>query len=68
MEVDHVVPRRHGGSDRVSNLTLSCEPSNKKKNQRPVAVFLAKKPEVLQKIQRQAKAPLKDAAAVNSTR
>ena len=26
-------PRNHGGSDRVSNLTLSCEPCNKKKNQ-----------------------------------
>ena len=68
LEVDHIVPRSHCGSDRVSNLTLSCEPCNKKKNQRPAAVFLAKKPEVLQKIQRQAKTPLKDAAAVNSTR
>jgi len=68
LEVDHIVPRSHGGSDRVSNLTLSCEPCNKRKNQRPAAVFLAKKPEVLQKLQRQAKAPLKDAAAVNSTR
>ena len=68
LEVDHIVPRSHGGSDRVSNLTLSCEPCNKRKNQRPAAVFLAKKPEVLQKLQRQAKAPLKDAAAFNSTR
>ena len=68
LKVDHIVPRNHGGSDRVSNLTLSCEPCNKKKNQRPAEVFLAKKPEVLQKIQRQAKKPLKDAAAVNSTR
>jgi len=68
LEVDHIVPRSHGGSDRVSNLTLSCEPCNKKKSNRPAALFLAKKPEVLQKLQRQAKAPLKDAAAVNSTR
>jgi hypothetical protein len=68
LEVDHIVPRSHGGSDRVSNLTLSCEPCNNKKNQRPAAVFLAKKPEVLEKIQKQARTPLKDAAAVNSTR
>ena len=68
LEVDHIVPKSIGGSDRVSNLTLSCRPCNVKKTNRPVGKFLANKPDLLQKLQRQAKAPLKDAAAVNSTR
>ena len=68
LEVDHIVPKSIGGSDRVSNLTLFCRPCNVKKTNRPVGKFLANKPDLLQKLQRQAKAPLKDAAAVNSTR
>lgn len=41
---------------------------NQKKGTHDIAVFLKKKPELLQKILAQAKAPLKDAAAVNTTR
>ena len=40
MEVEHIVPAggRRGGSNRVSNLTLSCRPCNLKKgNQTAVA-------------------------------
>ena len=68
LEVDHIVPRSVGGSSRVSNLTLSCRGCNAEKNDRPAAVFLADKPEVLQRITNHARAPLRDAAAVNSTR
>ena len=67
LEVDHIVPRKTG-SNRVSNLTLSCRDCNVKKTNSPVGEFLADKPEVLDKLKKQAKAPLKDAAAVNSTR
>ncbi len=28
LQVEHIVPRSRGGSDRVSNLTLACEPCN----------------------------------------
>ena len=38
------------------------------KSNKPIEVFLAKKPEVLKRILAQAKKPLADAAAVNSTR
>ncbi len=68
LEIDHIHPRSKGGSDRVSNLILACIPCNQKKSNQDVVVYLAKLPERLKKILAQAKAPLKDAAAVNSTR
>lgn len=68
LEVEHIVPRAKGGTNRVSNLTLACEPCNKAKGTHDLAVFLKKKPDVLKRIQAQQKAPLKDAAAVNATR
>jgi hypothetical protein len=52
----------------VSNLTLACTPCNQRKGNRPLEVFLATKPDLLKKIKAQARAPLRDAAAVNSTR
>ena len=68
LEIDHIHPRSKGGSDRVSNLTLACRPCNQRKANRDVAEFLAKDPKRLARIEAQRKAPLKDAAAVNSTR
>lgn len=68
LQVEHINPRAKGGSDAVSNLTLACGPCNTKKGTLPVAVFLKDKPEVLARILAQAKKPLRDAAAVNSTR
>jgi 5-methylcytosine-specific restriction endonuclease McrA len=68
LQIEHVVARANGGTDRVSNLTLACEPCNQKKGTLDVAVFLRRKPERLKKVLAQAKAPLKDAAAVNSCR
>ncbi|MBA2286448.1 MAG: HNH endonuclease [Ktedonobacteraceae bacterium] len=68
LQVEHIHPRAKGGTDRVSNLCLACEPCNIAKGTLDIAVFLAKKPDLLKKIQARAKAPLKDAAAVNSSR
>lgn len=68
LQVEHIVPKASGGSNRVSNLTLSCHTCNQKKGSRSVKTFLAKKPEVLKRVLVGAKAPLRDAAAVNSTR
>ena len=68
LEVEHIKPRSKGGSHALSNLTLACRPCNQRKSNRPIEEFLAKKPLVLKKILGQAKRPLKDAAAVNSTR
>ena len=68
LQVEHIVPRAKGGSNRVSNLCLSCEKCNTAKGTKSIEDFLKKKPELLKKILAQAKAPLKDAAAVNATR
>ena len=68
LEVEHIEPRSKGGSNRVSNLTLSCRPCNVTKGNQSVREFLKKKPEVLKKVLSNAKKPLKDVAAVNATR
>ncbi|MGK7900726.1 MAG: RNA-guided endonuclease IscB [Hormoscilla sp.] len=68
LEIEHIYPKSKGGSDRVSNLAIACHKCNQKKANKPVEQFLKKKPEVLKRLLAQAKAPLKDAAAVNSTR
>jgi 5-methylcytosine-specific restriction endonuclease McrA len=61
-EIDHLVPRSRGGSHRASNLVLSCHDCNVAKGKQTAAEF--GHPEV----EARAKAPLKDAAAVNATR
>ncbi|WP_327102386.1 RNA-guided endonuclease IscB [Nonomuraea glycinis] len=68
LNIDHIHPRSRGGSDRISNLALSCVPCNQTKNAIPVEVFLADRPRTLAKVLAQAEAPLRDAAAVNATR
>ena len=68
LQVEHIHPKSKGGSNRISNLCLACEPCNTKKGTQDIKVFLVKKPDVLKKVLAQAKGPLKDAAAVNSTR
>ncbi|MGL5875234.1 MAG: RNA-guided endonuclease IscB [Xenococcaceae cyanobacterium] len=67
-EIEHILARSKGGSNRVSNLCISCNECNQAKGNKPVEEFLKKKPEVLKRFLAQAKAPLKDAAAVNATR
>ncbi len=68
LQIEHIHPKAKGGSNRISNLCLACEKCNIKKGTQDIEKFLAKKPEVLKKILSQAKRPLVDAAAVNSTR
>ncbi len=68
LQVEHIQPRARGGTNRVSNLCLACEKCNVAKGTQDITVFLAKKPDVLKRILAQAKAPLKDVAAVNATR
>ena len=68
VEIDHIHPRSKGGSNRVSNMTLACHDCNQKKGNRLISEFLAGQHDRLHWIMARAKAPLKDAAAVNSTR
>ncbi|WP_017590069.1 RNA-guided endonuclease IscB [Nocardiopsis ganjiahuensis] len=68
LNLDHVYPRSRGGSDRVSNLVLACVPCNQTKADRPVEEFLSGKPQTLARVLGQARTPLRDAAAAQSTR
>jgi 5-methylcytosine-specific restriction endonuclease McrA len=62
LQVEHLVPRVRGGSDRISNLTLACDDCNKKKGNQTASEF------GFPQLMAQAKTPLRDAAAVNATR
>jgi len=62
LQIEHIVPKARGGSDRVSNLTLACELCNQGKGTQTAAEF------GYAEVQAQAKKPLKDAAALNATR
>lgn len=62
LEIEHIVPKSRGGSNRVSNLTLSCTTCNQKKGKQTAFEY------GFPKIQQQSKQPLRDAAAVNATR
>lgn len=67
-EIEHIQPKSRSGSDRVSNLTIACYACNQSKGNQDIRDFLSDKPDLLNRILKQAKSPLKDAAAVNSTR
>jgi 5-methylcytosine-specific restriction endonuclease McrA len=62
LQLEHLLPRSRGGSNRVSNLAPACRPCNQQKGNRTAAEF--GHPEV----EARARAPLRDAAAVNATR
>ena len=68
LQIEHIWPKALGGSNRASNLTLACGCCNQKKAARSIEDFLAKDPKRLARILAQAKQPLRDAAAVNTTR
>ena len=74
LNIDHIVARSKGGTNRVSNLTLSCRNCNESKGSEDAETWCErhfkgqKGKKIARKVTAQAKAPLKDAAAVNSTR
>jgi 5-methylcytosine-specific restriction endonuclease McrA len=68
LEIEHLLPRSKGGSDRISNLTIACHPCNQAKGNQDIKDFLSGKPDILKRVVAQVKKPLADAAAVNTTR
>lgn len=68
LNIEHIVPKARGGSNRASNLAIACISCNEKKAAQPIEAFLSKEPTRLARIKAQLKRPLKDAAAVNTTR
>jgi 5-methylcytosine-specific restriction endonuclease McrA len=67
LNIDHVHPKSRGGSDRVSNLALACIACNQAKSSRPVEEFVTD-PTRLARVLSRVKRPLRDAAAVKTTR
>jgi hypothetical protein len=68
LEVDHIHPRSKGGSNRMCNLTLACRTCNVLKGNHDIKKFLSHDQKRLEKILNYSTKPLKDAAAVNTTR
>ncbi|WP_256529423.1 RNA-guided endonuclease IscB [Limnofasciculus baicalensis] len=68
LQIEHIHPRAKGGTNSITNLTLSCEKCNLKKGTKNIKDFLKKDPKRLEKILKQSKQTLADAAAVNTTR
>lgn len=68
LEIEHSTPRSLGGSNSLRNLLLACRDCNVKKGALPLAFFLQDRPELLAKLQRQLKTPLRDAAVVSATK
>ncbi|MBD2388627.1 RNA-guided endonuclease IscB [Cylindrospermum sp. FACHB-282] len=68
LQIEHIQPKAKGGSNSITNLSLSCEKCNIKKGTKDIKDFLKKEPTRLQKILSQARKPASDAAAVNTTR
>jgi hypothetical protein len=62
LEIEHIVPKSRGGSNRLSNLCLACHVCNQKKGNQTAAEF------GYPNIQTQAKKSLADAAVMNSLR
>jgi 5-methylcytosine-specific restriction endonuclease McrA len=68
LNLDHIVARARQGSNRASNLALSCVRCNQVKGASDVQTFLRHDPKRLAKVLAHAKTPLAAAAAVNATR
>ncbi|NEQ86083.1 MAG: HNH endonuclease [Moorea sp. SIO2I5] len=68
LEIEHIKPLARGGSNRVCNLAIACHKCNQTKGVQEIEQFLYGKPSVLKRVLAQAKRPLADAAAVNTTR
>ena len=59
LQVEHLQAKANGGTDRVSNLCLACEPCNRAKGTQDIRVFLAGHPDRLARLLVQAKASRK---------
>ena len=68
LNVDHLIPRSRGGSNRASNLACACRKHNEEKGAMSLEEYSKLRGVDFSPIKAQVKAPLKDAAAVNATR
>ncbi len=62
LEIEHIVPKSRGGSNRIDNLGTACHKCNQTKGNKTAEEF------GYPNIQKQVKKPLRDSALVNTTR
>lgn len=62
LEIEHIIPKSRGGTNRIDNLCLACHECNQKKGNMTAEEF------GYPDIQKQVKQTLKDSSVVNSTR
>lgn len=67
LNIDHVIPRSDGGTNRVSNLVIACVDCNRRKGNKRLEEFV-KDPELIASITARRKTSQRDSTAVNSTR
>jgi hypothetical protein len=67
LQIEHLTSRAQGGTHRVGNLGIACADCNQDKGAMDVREYV-REPKRLARILASASRPLKDAAAVNSTR
>ena len=65
LELDHVVPKANGGTDRYDNLVAACIPCNRKKANQTLEAFLRRRPAKLAQIQEKLGMELAAAAHMN---
>jgi 5-methylcytosine-specific restriction endonuclease McrA len=41
LQIEHIDPKANGGSNRISNLTLACQPCNEEKDRKSLVSFFA---------------------------
>jgi 5-methylcytosine-specific restriction endonuclease McrA len=73
LDIDHICPRSRGGTDGVSNLALACVSCSTDKSNLALRAWLSLRfgsasDAIATRVLDRAKAPLKDAAAVDTTR
>lgn len=62
LEIEHIIPKKRGGSQRLDNLTLSCRPCNEKKGNKTAEEFGHPG------VQEKANKVFKDASVMNAIR
>jgi 5-methylcytosine-specific restriction endonuclease McrA len=60
LQIEHIIPKARGGTDRTSNLTIACKSCNLRKGKQTATEF------GFPDVQAQARVPLKDAAHVSA--